>query len=104
MPQSFSPQQRHSTTALLNDDKRPISPGHVLPKTYTLNPMVTSVPSKAPSPAPSIPLTPFEGKSVLPSVQELDKLIKRSASGRLSDLLSDDDLKAKKLKTEGSQS
>lgn len=104
MPQGFSPQQRHSTTALLNDDKRPISPGHVLPKTFTLNPMVTSVPSKAPSPAPSLPLTPFEGKSVLPSVQELDKLIKRSASGRLSDLLTEDDLKAKKLKTEGSQS
>ncbi|KAF3989944.1 hypothetical protein FT663_02077 [Candidozyma haemuli var. vulneris] len=116
MPQTFSSQQRHSTTALLNNEKRPLSPGHVAPigtpaaKTYTSNPMATSAPiqappSNAPSPAPTSsspqPQTQFEAKGVLPSVKELDKSIKRSASGRLSDILTDDeDPNIKKVKTE----
>lgn len=101
----YSPKQRHSTTALVSDAHRPISPGQVPPKTYTLNPIPSvNVPSNAPSPVSSLPLTPFEGKSVVPSVLELDKLIKRSASGRLSDLLSGEDSQTKRLKSEGPSS
>ncbi|XBA48048.1 hypothetical protein SBP28_002540 [Candidozyma auris] len=112
MPQAFTSQQRHSTTSSLpgTEERRPISPGHIVQpnKTYTSNPLGSSGHGQSPqahSPAPTSqsPQPPSqlgEGKKVLPSVKELDQSIKRSASSRLSDLLSDDEHLTKKPKSE----
>lgn len=116
MPPALS-HQRHSTTTLpgVSDERRPSSPGRSLPmghKALTLNPMKTTMPlglllhSRSSSPVGlGQPQTHFgmanEPKSALPSVKELDMLIKRSSSGRLSDILThDSDVRAKKKKLE----